>query len=215
MTHDAIRKNHFERLNAYRHSAEYAEYAKHIGAEVPEGDLPCLIGNRWEIDGDVHREFLEMLPPLGWRGNTFFMREFTFDDITAKFSKDGDKYYCEFSRYPERKQAPVETPWGIADSVTEIAPGIISYSTPSHGGIWLSPARVASMPKPLRDFVPFGGPQAGPGRWFEEDADWSVVCVAFPQFFKPEDIDAALRTLQHYKPELYRDVVAMREGRGA
>ena len=58
MTHDQIRKNHFERLNSYRQSAEYAEYAKAIGAEVPEGDLPCLLGNRWEIDKDIYDEFL-------------------------------------------------------------------------------------------------------------------------------------------------------------
>ena len=59
------------------------------------------------------------------------------------------------------------------------------------------------MPKPLRDFVPFGGPQSGPGRWFEEDCDWSVVCLAFPQYF-PEDAQAAARkTLEQYKPELY------------
>jgi hypothetical protein len=216
MTHDSVRKNHFERLNNYRHSAEYAEYARTIGADIPQGELPSLIGNKWEIDAETYREFLEMLPPLGWRGETFYMSEFTFSDISTKYSKEGDKYYCEFARYPEKKREPVWTPWGVADTVTEIAPGIISYSTPSHGGIWLSDARVASMPKPLRDFVPFGGPQKGPGRWFEEDCDWSIVAVAFPQFFKPEDIDAALKTLQHYKPKLYAEVVAMRsEGRGA
>src|ERR1700733_11800937 len=50
MTAEEIRQNHFARLNNYRHSAEYAEYAKMIGAPVPEGDLPCLLGHRWEID---------------------------------------------------------------------------------------------------------------------------------------------------------------------
>ena len=101
-THDDIRRNHFARLNAYANSAEYAEYARSIGAEVPPGDLPPLIGNRWEIDREIYNEFLEMLPPLGWRGGAFYMSEFSFDDITAKFSREGDKYYCEFARYPER-----------------------------------------------------------------------------------------------------------------
>lgn len=103
---------------------------------------------------------------------------------------------------------PTTSPWGVPDTITEVAPGILFYSTPSHGGYWLSDARIASMPKPLREFVPFGGPQAGPGRWFEEDCDWAVVALAFPQFFKPDDIDAALKTLQHYKPELYEQVKA-------
>ena len=33
------------------------------------------------------------------------------------------------------------TPWGNADWKNELAPGIIFYSTPSHGGIWLSEGR--------------------------------------------------------------------------
>jgi len=29
------------------------------------------------------------------------------------------------------------TPWGEAQDAEEMAPGIISYSTASHGGIWI------------------------------------------------------------------------------
>lgn len=102
------------------------------------------------------------------------------------------------------------TPWGHPDTVKEIAPGITFYSTPSHGGYHLSPARIASMPKPLRDFQPFAGPS-----WYEEDCDWSIVALAFPQFFPSEAIDVALMTLKHNKPHLYEQVKAMRDGRGA
>ena len=108
MTHEEIRKRHFERLNNYHHSAEYAEYAKEIGGEVPQGGLPSLLGNRWEIDAEIYHEFLGMLPPLEWRNGAFYMSEFTFDNITAKFSKDGDKYYCEFARYPSREASRPE-----------------------------------------------------------------------------------------------------------
>jgi hypothetical protein len=211
MTHDEIRKNHFARLNGYRQSAEYAAYARTIGAEVPQGDLPSLLGNRWEIDEAVYDEFLGMLPPMGWRGGAFYMSEFSFDDITAKFSKDGDRYYCEFARYPGKEQSPTATPWGHPDTVREIATGIVSYSTPSHGGIWLSDARVASMPKPLREFSPWAGPN-----WYEEDCDWAVVAAAFPQFFKPDEVTAAMKTLEGYKPAIFAEVSAMRAGgRGA
>ena len=102
MTHDQLRTEHFRRLNAYRHPSEYAAYAKEIGATPPPGNLPSLIGDRWEIDRAIYEEFLEMLPPLGWKGGTFFMREFSFGDITAKFTKDGDRYFCEFAHFPER-----------------------------------------------------------------------------------------------------------------
>lgn len=153
MNHDDLRKNHFQRLNSYRQSAEYADYAKSIGADVPDGQDPSLIGDRREIDRAVYEEVLEVLPPLGWKGGTFFMRELSFDDITTKFTKEGDKLYCEFARFPERKPTrtpPVETPWGVADHVKEIAPGIVSYRTPSHGGYYVSPARVATMHRPRR-----------------------------------------------------------------
>lgn len=33
----------------------------------------------------------------------------------------------------------LSTPWGAADSVVQIAPGIVEVSTPSHGGILLDP----------------------------------------------------------------------------
>jgi hypothetical protein len=76
MTHDEIRKQHYQRLSGYRQSSEYAEYAKRIGAEVPQGSLPSLLGDKWEIDRETYREFLEVLPPLGWTGDTFYMCEF-------------------------------------------------------------------------------------------------------------------------------------------
>ena len=30
------------------------------------------------------------------------------------------------------------TPWGSVQNAEELAPGIISYSTASHGGIWIT-----------------------------------------------------------------------------
>ena len=101
---------------------------------------------------------------------------------------------------------PVQTPWGLSQSSEEIAPGIVFHSTASHGGYELSPARVASMPKPLREFEPW----AGPG-YYEEDCDWSVVCLAFPQFFPDDAQGAAMRTLERYKPEVFREFMATRE----
>ena len=66
------------------------------------------------------------------------------------------------------------------------------------------------MPKCLREFKPWAGPN-----WYEEDCDWSIVAVAFPQFFKPEDVTHAMATLKGWKPALYEQVVGMQEGRGA
>ena len=104
---------------------------------------------------------------------------------------------------------PATTPWGHPETVNEIAPGIVSYSTPSHGGYWLSPARVASMPKPLRDFGPWAGPN-----WYEEDCDWCIVALAYPHFFPADWIPLALATLQRYEPELLEQLAAIRTTSG-
>jgi len=101
-----------------------------------------------------------------------------------------------------------ETPWGLSQSSREIAPGIVRYETASHGGYYLSPARVASMPKPLRNFMPFAG-----SNWYEEDCDWSIVALAFPQFFPADAVPAALATLRNYRLELFKEVSAMMESK--
>jgi hypothetical protein len=85
------------------------------------------------------------------------------------------------------------TPWGQADNATVLAEGIISYSTPSHGGIWLSSARRAAIAG-LGAETYLGGLE-----WWEEDSDWSV-----PFFFFREDIRAFVTGWQreHFEDNL-------------
>ena len=103
MAHEELRKRHYERLNDYANSVEYQ--ASSNCWRRPTKLLATLLGDRWEIDEEIYMDALEMLPPLGWRGGVFYMREFTFDDITAKFTREGNCYYCEFARYPGRAAA--------------------------------------------------------------------------------------------------------------
>jgi hypothetical protein len=67
-------------------------------------------------------------------------------------------------------QTSTPTPWGAALTTEEIAPGIVSYTTASHGGYYVSPERVATMPKPLRDFQPWAG-----SNWYEEDCGATLL----------------------------------------
>lgn len=73
----------------------------------------------------------------------------------------------------------VSTPWGMADFETYFAPGIVFYSTPSHGGFRLSPERQAQLETKFPGFKPFAG-QRG---WYEEDCDWAAVALTFPEAF--------------------------------
>jgi len=90
------------------------------------------------------------------------------------------------------------TPWGYADYEEVIAPGITSYGTPSHGGIHLSLSRYRQLTPELRRFKTFAG-----GRWYEEDCDWSIVVIGFPQFFSDEMVSHAQEIFdKHIKPKL-------------
>jgi hypothetical protein len=79
------------------------------------------------------------------------------------------------------------TPWGQADQAEVLAEGIISYSTPSHGGIWLSAARQREI-EPVRAKNWLGSLE-----WWEDDCDWSV-----PYFFFRADIGARARNPEEH-----------------
>lgn len=92
----SLRGEHFKRINSYHQSLEYAEFCKTIGSTPPFGCTASLLGKRWSIDARLYNEFLELLPPMNWRGGSFLMSEFCFASITTKYTKEGDRYYCEF-----------------------------------------------------------------------------------------------------------------------
>jgi len=85
-----------------------------------------------------------------------------------------------------------QTPWGVADWSQKIARGIMSYSTPRHGGIHLSSSRQNEMPEALK--VESG--------WYEEDCDWCLVAIAYPDLFV-KDYAQALDTFKNWHPDRY------------
>ena len=96
------------------------------------------------------------------------------------------------------------SPWGAIDDAKEIAEGIVSVGTPSHGGIWLSPERFAQMPACLRNRNWLGEES----NWFEEDCSWLLVVARFPECFS-EGIQG------EYKAQLelqYPGVLALLKG---
>jgi len=66
----------------------------------------------------------------------------------------------------------MQTPWGQSDSKEILADGIVSYSTPSHGGIRLSAERQAQIPAGVKNFL-------NTLEWWEEDCDWVVPYILF------------------------------------
>ncbi len=98
----------------------------------------------------------------------------------------------------------INTPWGIADRAEVLADGIISYGTPSHGGIRLSLARQASIPDGTKNWL--GGKE-----WWEEDCDWAVPYVLFADditahgtAYKHEsNLQMARAIVERHYPELH------------
>lgn len=80
------------------------------------------------------------------------------------------------------------TPWGKATQKHEIAPGIVFYSTNSHGGFRVSKERLAVMPDAL----------VNPSGWYEEDCEYSKVVLAFPEYFKSEEQANAVRAFKYW-----------------
>lgn len=88
---------------------------------------------------------------------------------------------------------PTYSPWGGVQHATEIGPGLWSVSTAGHGGMLLSPERNAVMPDYLR---------ADSG-WYEEDCEWSLVALVFPELFDAEAQESAHVSARHWRPDEY------------
>jgi hypothetical protein len=97
------------------------------------------------------------------------------------------------------------TPWGKADHKKVYARGITFYSTPGHGGFKLSATLNAQVPQTLKDTT-WGG--LGHKGWYEEDCDWAIVALVFPQVFTIEgqpdvkSIELARNIFKTYHPEV-------------
>ncbi len=87
--------------------------------------------------------------------------------------------------------APTSSPWGKAETTHDVAPGIIFISTASHGGYWLSDDRLAAIPNNWR-LARIHPSSDSP--WFEEDCDWALVALTFPDLFPAEAAAPARQT---------------------
>ena len=95
------------------------------------------------------------------------------------------------NRTTQASYAEQMTPWGLADSRTQYGPGVVFYTTPSHGGFQLNAERLAQLRAIHGDVKTF----CGLPHWFEEDCDWAYVATAFPDLFTADELSNARATL--------------------
>lgn len=81
---------------------------------------------------------------------------------------------------------PSSTPWGHAQSQTQLAPGIWFCSTAGHGGIWLDPERRRQMPAGhrSRSFYEEDCDAAIPLWWFREELRHQYAADRDPSLFE-------------------------------
>lgn len=87
------------------------------------------------------------------------------------------------------------SPWGTIDFVNNYAPGIDSVATPGHGGIKLD--------RKMNNQVHTAWRQAG--GWYEEDCEWAIVAITFPNVFEPEMVKQAHIIAKDWNPDEYRE----------
>jgi len=93
------------------------------------------------------------------------------------------------------------SPWGAVQGSTELAPGIVSYHTAGHGGIWLSSERQQALN--------WSNNWLKSAEWWEEDCDWAIPYYFFRadiekhgQAWKfEENLKGAVLTIKAYHPE--------------
>lgn len=88
---------------------------------------------------------------------------------------------------------PTSTPWGTAQTETQITPGITWFSTASHGGFRLDGDMWREFHLRFPEAVLWAG-----NPWFEEDCDWAWVPIAFPEFFSDDKIAYAVDMVMTY-----------------
>ena len=87
-----------------------------------------------------------------------------------------------------QQEKPKSSPWGQVDQCEEIIPGMWSVSTPSHGGIKLSPERAAKVPRYFKTWL-------GGFTWYEEDCDYAIVFLVFEQELRQSESEWVHRVL--------------------
>jgi hypothetical protein len=88
------------------------------------------------------------------------------------------------------------TPWGPSQLATIYAEGIIFHMTAGHGGFHLSAERNACILPMLRKSAP----------WYEEDAEWAIVALTFPDLFTAYERKCADETIRNSWPSAWEAI---------
>lgn len=85
------------------------------------------------------------------------------------------------------------TPWGGSQMAVVYAEGVVAHMTSGHGGFHLSSDRNAKVHPLLRKGTP----------WYEEDCEWAIVAISFPDLFTGYERSMAEKTFRNTWPDAW------------
>ncbi|MBY3327399.1 hypothetical protein HFO02_28145 [Rhizobium laguerreae] len=88
------------------------------------------------------------------------------------------------------------TPWGPSQGATVYAEGIVSHTTAGHGGFKLCNECNVKIHPMLRCA----------GGWYEEDAAWAAIALAYPNLFTGYERKCADRTIRDSWPDAWEAI---------
>lgn len=88
------------------------------------------------------------------------------------------------------------TPWGSSQLATIYGTGVVAHSTAGHGGFHLSADRNRLIDPALRKDSP----------WYEEDSEWAIVALTFPDLFTAYERKCADEIIRHSWPETWERI---------
>ena len=97
-----------------------------------------------------------------------------------------------------RVQTPISasTPWGASQMAVTYAEGVVAHMTSGHGGFHLSADRNAKVHPLLRKDTP----------WYEEDCEWAIVAISFPDLFTAYERSMAEKTIRNTWPDVWEKI---------
>lgn len=101
---------------------------------------------------------------------------------------------ARLARRPARLHC--NTPWGLSQGATIYAEGVVAHTTAGHGGFKLSAKRNVQIHTVLRRDSGF----------YEEDAEWAIVALTFPDLFTAFERKCADKTIRDCWPDAWEAI---------